>query len=392
MGLMQYRRRTLNNAPHLETASGAIATFNTDIAAPLKECKISFFPVQDSSGDPSPDNVRPISGWDAVGVWRNGSNLIGFDDREQYAGGDFRPNNVVDFSKPYVYYGIASSGYRFANNVPSDVVISSDNCITFTPQYDWYGIGFNIPIKGGVTYSTIANVVSGYAIGVAFYDSDSKFISTTNARTFTAPSNAVNAIVVFSARVAEGTVSVENARIVYGNNTSAEYELYSGINIEIDLGQTVYGGHLDVLTGELTVDMAMVDLGTLNWLDTPTDTSGIYRCFTDDLTEVAKQFANSVVANAVCSHYKTESADGTYLRKEGISIARTGRLNIYDPRYDQIDDIPILIGTLDGIMLCYELAEPITYQLTPQQIKSIAGQNNIYADANGEVTVTYWTH
>ena len=33
----------------------------------------------------------------------------------------------------------------------------------------------------------------------------------------------------------------------------------------IPLGQTVYGGTLDVTTGKLTVDRAMVDLGAKNW-------------------------------------------------------------------------------------------------------------------------------
>ena len=38
------------------------------MAAPLKECKIHFNPVQEGSGDPSPDNVRPISGWNNIQI------------------------------------------------------------------------------------------------------------------------------------------------------------------------------------------------------------------------------------------------------------------------------------------------------------------------------------
>ena len=43
---------------------------------------------------------------------------------------------------------------------------------------------------------------------------------------------------------------------------------------------------------------------------------------------------------------------------------------------------------MDGQTIVYKLANPITYQLTPQQITSLLGTNNILADA-GTVTVTF---
>lgn len=44
-----------------------IATFN-GTANPLKSLSASIVPVQAGSGDPSPTNVRPISGWDEVNI------------------------------------------------------------------------------------------------------------------------------------------------------------------------------------------------------------------------------------------------------------------------------------------------------------------------------------
>lgn len=41
-------------------------------------CKVSWEPTQDGSGDPSPDNVRPIKGRDSVAVERCGENLWSF--------------------------------------------------------------------------------------------------------------------------------------------------------------------------------------------------------------------------------------------------------------------------------------------------------------------------
>lgn len=55
--------------PHLATVSGGVANFVADMSLPLKECKVSFLPKQSGSGDPSPENVRPISGWDGLSVF-----------------------------------------------------------------------------------------------------------------------------------------------------------------------------------------------------------------------------------------------------------------------------------------------------------------------------------
>lgn len=49
-----------------ETASGSIATFEGDEATSIKSLVVDIEPVQSGSGTPSPDNVRPISGYDSV--------------------------------------------------------------------------------------------------------------------------------------------------------------------------------------------------------------------------------------------------------------------------------------------------------------------------------------
>ena len=41
-----------------------------------------------------------------------------------------------------------------------------------------------------------------------------------------------------------------------------------------------------------------------------------------------------------------------------------------------------------GAQVVYELATPVTYQLTPQEVSTLLGQNNIWADA-GDTSVTY---
>lgn len=70
-----YKQRFKANEPYLQTATGNVANFTTDMVAPLKECKINFLPIQ-ASGTPSPDNVLPITGWTECDLWKTGKNIV----------------------------------------------------------------------------------------------------------------------------------------------------------------------------------------------------------------------------------------------------------------------------------------------------------------------------
>lgn len=75
MDLMDYRRKVIASSPHLSHAEGAVTSFSDGTDLPLKSLLVNIEPVQSGSGDPSPTNVRPISGWDAVGV-HNGNTVV----------------------------------------------------------------------------------------------------------------------------------------------------------------------------------------------------------------------------------------------------------------------------------------------------------------------------
>ena len=58
-----------------DTATGNPLTFVTDLAKPLKSLIANFLPIQ-ASGTPSPSNILPITGWDAVNAYASGINII----------------------------------------------------------------------------------------------------------------------------------------------------------------------------------------------------------------------------------------------------------------------------------------------------------------------------
>lgn len=153
----------------------------------------------------------------------------------------------------------------------------------------------------------------------------------------------------------------------------------------VDFGQTVYGGSLNVTTGELTITHTVVDLGSLTWSSLSRD-----RWNSNELVgSVKPPLSNSQVANIICSALASQSADTIYLQNEGIAIQTTGNTTIYSTNL--VGKTPEEVKTtLTGVMLVYELATPIEIQLTPVQIKTLLGNNNIFADTGNIRRLVYF--
>ena len=74
-------------------------------------CKVSWEPTQEGTGDPSPENVRPIKGRDSVTVTRCGENLLN--------PSLFQNNKYQNFNTTANYYEISnSSGYWISGIQP----------------------------------------------------------------------------------------------------------------------------------------------------------------------------------------------------------------------------------------------------------------------------------
>lgn len=59
-----------------EEISGSQVQFDTPISAPLASLIVDINPVQSGTGDPSPDNIRPITGWTGVNIYQSGEDTF----------------------------------------------------------------------------------------------------------------------------------------------------------------------------------------------------------------------------------------------------------------------------------------------------------------------------
>ena len=190
----------------------------------------------------------------------------------------------------------------------------------------------------------------------------------------------------------EGELTIENIQLELVS-TATEYEPYVGSTYDITFPSevgTVYGGTLDIISGQLTVDKAIVDLGTLTW-----SKSNLTYFKSDSLKSVIKvPVGQKTPADMVCSKYATLSYGQVNTgNKNGIAVI--GDTSTNDKGLLTINDLALVDSTaedfkasLSGTMLAYKVKSPITYSLTPQEIQTIIGTNNIYANT-GDTSVLY---
>lgn len=346
-----------------QDVSGPIVSISDAMGGiPFENVTVNIVPVQSGSGDPSPSNICPITGWTRATVTRTGNNLL---EPKVFTSGTGFTNPVkVDFSK--------YPSYTFSCNISTDI------CRTmiygYSSKSDALGDVNKIARTAGTTenvrtisrdlftYEVTGDVDSIKYIAVRFYGSSTTAQDLNN-----------------------GEMQVE-----IGSAATA-FEPYNGASYPVTWSEagTVYGGTLDVVRGKLTVTMAMVDLGALTWSYVP---NSKFNFRASQLIGANPPATATVKPNAVCSilpvlDYTTISG----AEVDGITIifatsAQAGKVWAYSGTYT---DATTFKSAVTGQTLVYELAEPVTYQLTPVEIESLAGVNNVWADT-GDISLTYY--
>lgn len=169
--------------------------------------------------------------------------------------------------------------------------------------------------------------------------------------------------------------------------TATNFEAYKGNTYTIDLGGKYAQGVLDWNTGEFIVDKKGITFdGNENWTQGATAQNNKYR-WGISIAEKSHSIPTSEIPNIISSHYKAISANNTYIAYNGITV-NVDVVYIYDEAQAQktLNEWKAYLAAQNAagkpVQVCYELDEPITIQLTPQEIKAISGINNLYTDAN----------
>ena len=177
------------------------------------------------------------------------------------------------------------------------------------------------------------------------------------------------------------TKVIDNIQLEYGS-VATDYEPYQSDTYEIDLSGTRYGGTLDVGTGVLTVTHGIVDLGTLTW-----NLNNGYGMYSYGISSLVIKPDYRITPDIYCSSYKKGSWNTLYNsgKTSGvIAISDSGVVGISTTE----TDTNAFKTQMSGVQFVYPLADPVTVQLTPQEVTTLLGTNNIFADC-GDVSCKY---
>lgn len=363
--LYQQLFKGLASAPMIyNTVSGDIASFSDGADGyPLKGLTVAVEPKQSGSGDPSPTNIRPISGWDEIEIVRTGKNLLESDGLIKTTNNVFIKNSDGSYTFTHVGSGLANR-----SSAQAPVNLPSGKTITVSFKY-----------SGTITS----------ALSIRFEASDGAYTDYSNLTlsggtascTLTLTKDDVGAEFYFGSGGVGEALTITDIQIEIGS-TVTSYEPYSGETYTISLGETVYGGTLDVVEGKMVVDRKAVDLGDLSWTMSSTR-------FYSNLTDAIATKAGGDT-NALCSSYRRVPYNNSTFATGNFCVcdsnfSGTKRCLFQNANIASVDDFKT---SVTGQTLVYSLATHIEITLTPTQINTLLGVNNVYSDA-GSVEVEY---
>ena len=294
-------------------------------------------------------NICPITGHTGANVTRTGVNVWD----EQWEQGD------IAFSS--------------GANISSTSYFRSINYIPVVPSTSYYLHSSKLNI---LFYDKSKSYLGRYTGGLLANKTNTVFITPYNAY-----------YMRFASAVSGNNVYQNDISINYPA-TDTQYHPGHVQQIEYEFPQaagTVYGGTLTIHqdgSGELVANHADLDLGTIpSW--TKITTSGSHWRF--------YAYLNTAVPGAklYCSNYKWITASAQYLGEQGVATQASGSNVLVMVSDEAYSDTAEFKTAMSGVHLVYELATPVTYQLTNQQVIQLLSFNNIWADTGKINAVEY---
>lgn len=323
-------------------------------------CKVSWEPTREGSGDPSPDNVRPIKGRDSVTVERCETNLLDaariFPDKKTY------------------------DAITFTNN--KDGTITVDGVTTRTAYLDSVNTFF---LPAG-TYTICA--MSNTRISI-LRESDRTVFGASlvgKFRTFTLAKNEVCDCFI----ACDGTFSNEVIRpcIVQGAVDTGRTQFHGDIYV-LTLPRTIYGGTVDAVSGESSRTWRTITL-------TGEESSHIYSKFfyldlSKDSSFVIEKPADAKTGKS--SHYPyavyMDNCIGFTADGKSLVYASNGKYPLSDEGLQEWKSyLAAQYAAGTPVQIAYKLAEPVPFTATgAQPIPALPGVNTLLTDA-AALTVT----
>lgn len=304
----------------------------------------SWEPVQEGSGEPSPENIRPISGRDSVKVERCGENLL-----------------------PHIFDRIPDTvtkdGLTIVKTPKGTIHVSGKKTET-----NWTDL-FRIVLAESERVEMPAGTYS-WGSGVS--------LTTDKGNLHVSPFTTDTPRIITGAYAAVNTAGTYNKdyipALVAKSEKPTKVEPYTGQTATLTLPRTIYGGEVDAVTGDgQETWQAKSFNGTENWA-LYDDGSSAKFFYTADYT------VDSEPLDTICSHFrKAAFTRGTIIR---VYTSVFTDLDAYK------DYLTAQYAAGTPVQIAYKLATPTPFTATgAQPIPALSGVNTVITDADS-VTVT----
>lgn len=347
--------------PPLEETGNPVACYPVS-GYPLG-CKASWEPAQDGSGEPSPENIRPIKGRDSVAVTRCGENLLNI--------APFTKQTMQGISYEYVVNGgIHISGTALAN------AVSPMFSVWYLPPGKYYGLD------------------SGKGIGSSIVvQRNGKNVWLSVKGTFVILAGDV--IKFWCLSVNSGTTLDKTVYpyIVPGTTAPTAYTPYIGQTATLTLPETIYGGTVDAVSGSCEKawnEIALIN--TYSWYASTNQYRTFYCVNIKNITRTTIE--NSEYAkNWKCTHFKSEAYSHAQSGDRNNTVSfQSDRETLAITFPGTIDELKSYLAAQYAartpVQVCYKLAEPVPFTaIGAQPIPALSGVNTVITDADS-VTVT----
>lgn len=320
----------------------------------------SWTPTQEGSGDPSPENIRPIKGRTEIKVERCGENLL----------------NITPFNttlKNGITFDYVPEGGIHIQGTASANADSPTFPIWHLPPGKYYGLNTGDGIAASIVVQRNGqnkwlNFKGNFEIlpgDITIYC----YIIVTNGASFD--------ITIYPYIVSETTAPTT-------------YTLYIGSTNTLTLPETVYGGEVDAVTGEGQREWRCI---TLTGQEPCHIYSTLFYIDFDKLDSFAAEPAIDSTSGK-CSHYPYQ----LYGKNGFIGITLPGTNAVYSPgaKYpltndglrEWMDYLAAQYAAGTPVQICYKQANPVPFTATGgTSIKALPGTNTVLTDADS-VTVT----
>lgn len=318
----------------------------------IKEVIAEINSIQEGSGDPSPDNIRPITGVSSVNVTRCGKNLLPM----PITSGSYSNQVTITVNNDKSFYISKPSGSGWTTIPLATLMLKKGTYTLIEDDDSSENCAINVYLAGTTTSLLNTRYAKRYVFTVA---EDTKVD------------------INYSRSAAADNVLTKLMLFVGNTATATDYEPYNGNTYLIQLDDTYYGATLDVVRGKLVVTHNVwVSNGSENWIAN-SSTNGYYT------TSHYQNDSLTASDNGKSNYFTYKWSFG----QQNGCMAYTNRIQLNNTSFASVEDLQEAFNQTP-LVIVYPLATPIEIQLTPQIVNNLLGLNQMYCDTNGDIEVT----